>query len=124
MAPLVEETTGLYGITREALRRYQCRIGRRPYVHIVSKFEAVDINTEEDFRIAEYVDRLFGIYHARAASFLYRRAYNKQLSRASRLSAPYAGNTASTRTSRHYMYGTLNLSIQGKESLYRGYSAA
>ena len=62
MLPVIEETTGLYGITRESLDRYRCRIGRKPYVHVVSKFEAVDINTEEDFRIAEYVGRvIFGI---------------------------------------------------------------
>ena len=55
MLPVIEETTGLYGITRESLDKYRCRIGRNPYVHIVSKFEAVDINTEEDMKIAEYV---------------------------------------------------------------------
>lgn len=61
MLPVVEETTGLYGISAEALNRYRCRIGRRPYMHIVSKFEAVDINTEEDFKVAEYVGKV--IYH-------------------------------------------------------------
>ena len=62
MVPVIEETTGLYGITGEALRKYHCRIGCRPYVHIVSKFEAVDINTEEDWKIAEYVGKaIFGL---------------------------------------------------------------
>lgn len=55
MSPVIEETTGLYGISRESLKRYHCRIGREPYIHIVSKFEAVDINTEEDMKIAEFV---------------------------------------------------------------------
>ena len=55
MVPMVEETTGMYGIKKDALERYHCRIGRRPYIHFVSKFEAVDINTEEDLRLAEYV---------------------------------------------------------------------
>lgn len=55
MLPVIEETTGLYGISREALNRYRCRIGRKPYIHIVSKFEAVDINTEEDLKVAEYI---------------------------------------------------------------------
>lgn len=55
MVPLIEETTGLYGITSAALERYRCRIGRNPYIHIVSKYEAVDINTEEDLKIAESV---------------------------------------------------------------------
>ena len=55
MLPVIEETTGLYGISRESLLRYRCRIGRRPYIHIVDKYEAVDINTEEDLRIAAYI---------------------------------------------------------------------
>lgn len=55
MMPVVEETTGLYGISHDSLARYRCRIGRKPYIHFVSKFEAVDINTEEDFKVAEYV---------------------------------------------------------------------
>lgn len=61
MMPIVEETTGLYGISAESLKRYRCRIGRKPYIHFVSKFEAVDINTEEDLRVAEFVGK--AIYH-------------------------------------------------------------
>lgn len=45
MLPVVEETTGLYGICRDSLERYRCRIGRNPYIHIVDKFQAVDIFT-------------------------------------------------------------------------------
>lgn len=58
MVPVIEETTGLYGIAAESLKRYRCRIGRKPYVHLVSKFEAVDINTEEDFKVAEYIGKV------------------------------------------------------------------
>ncbi len=58
MLPVMEETTGLYGITQESLEKYRCRIGRTPYIHVVDKFEAVDINTEEDLRIAEYVGKV------------------------------------------------------------------
>lgn len=58
MLPMIEETTGLYGIANESLNRYRCRIGRKPYIHIVNKFEAVDINTEDDFRIAEYIGKV------------------------------------------------------------------
>lgn len=62
MVPLVEETTGLYGITADALARYRCRIGRKPLIYTVSRFEAVDINTEEDFKVAEYIGRVvFGM---------------------------------------------------------------
>lgn len=58
MMPVLEETTGLYGITKAALDKYRCRIGRNPYVQIVDKFEAVDINTEDDFKIAEYIGKI------------------------------------------------------------------
>lgn len=58
MMPVVEETTGLYGISRDSLARYHCRVGRKPYIHFVSKFEAVDINTEEDFKVAEYIGKV------------------------------------------------------------------
>lgn len=61
MLAVVEETTGLYGICRDSLDRYRCRIGRKPYIHTVSKFEAVDINTEEDLKVAEYIGKV--IYH-------------------------------------------------------------
>lgn len=58
MLAVVEESTGLYGISRESLERYRCRIGRKPYIHTISKFEAVDINTEEDLKVAEYVGKV------------------------------------------------------------------
>lgn len=62
MMPVLEETTGLYGISHDSLARYRCRIGRKPYIHLVSKFEAIDINTEEDFKVAEYIGRvIFGL---------------------------------------------------------------
>ncbi len=59
MVPVVEETTGMYGISKESLKKYRCRIGRSPYIHYVSKFEAVDINTEEDLLIAEYIGKQY-----------------------------------------------------------------
>lgn len=62
MLPVVEETTGLYGMTRAAMEKYHCRIGAKPYIHFVSKFEAVDINTEEDLKIAEHIGRSFWNY--------------------------------------------------------------
>lgn len=58
MLPMVEETTGLYGISNGALEKYRCRIGKKPYICPVSKFEAVDINTEEDMKIAEFVGKI------------------------------------------------------------------
>lgn len=58
MEPILEETTGLYGIKKDSLLKYRCRIGANPYIYIVDKFEAVDINTETDWRIAEYVGKV------------------------------------------------------------------
>lgn len=57
MVAVVEESTGLYGIGKDSLERYRCRIGKKPYIHTISKFEAVDINTEEDLKIAEFVGK-------------------------------------------------------------------
>ena len=59
MVPVLEETTGLYGMHKDALRKYRCRIGASPYIHFVDKFEAVDINTDEDFKIAEYIGKVY-----------------------------------------------------------------
>lgn len=64
MLAVVEETTGLYGICRSSLERYRCRIGRKPYIHTVGKFEAVDINTEEDLEVAQYIGRVVWGYTA------------------------------------------------------------
>jgi N-acylneuraminate cytidylyltransferase len=49
LVAIEEETTALYGIARESLRKYRCRVGARPHFFPVSKIEAVDLNTEEDF---------------------------------------------------------------------------
>lgn len=62
MAPVIEETTGLYGISAKALKRFHCRIGANPLICIVDKFEAVDINTEDDLRIAEFIGKaIYGL---------------------------------------------------------------
>lgn len=55
LVPVIEETTGLYGIKKESLIKYNCRIGRSPYIKIVDLFEAIDINNEDDFRLAECI---------------------------------------------------------------------
>lgn len=59
MTPLIEETTGMYGITAESLDKYKCRIGKNPFIYVVNKFEAVDINTEDDLKIAEYIGKVY-----------------------------------------------------------------
>ncbi len=62
MLPVVEETTGLYGIKAKALEKYRCRIGAKPIIKTISKFEAVDINTEEDLKIAEFIGHVIYKY--------------------------------------------------------------
>ncbi len=52
---VTKETTGLYGITAKSLARYKCRVGANPYMFIVSKRDALDLDTEEDFAYAEYL---------------------------------------------------------------------
>lgn len=50
-----EESTGLYGIKRESLKKYNCRIGYKPYIYEIDHIEAVDINNEEDLLWAEFI---------------------------------------------------------------------
>lgn len=49
---VVKESTGLYGIRREALMRYRSRIGASPYFYLIDPSEAVDIDTEADYAAA------------------------------------------------------------------------
>lgn len=53
------ETTGLYGITARSLRYLECRIGRWPYQYFVDEIEAIDIDSEFDFKLAELVSKEF-----------------------------------------------------------------
>lgn len=62
MPPMVEESTGLYGIKKSSLEKYKCRIGKKPYSYIINKFEAVDINTEEDLKLAEFIGKSYWGY--------------------------------------------------------------
>ena len=57
--PIIRETTGLYAIRREALLKHKCRIGENPYMLYVDEVEAMDIDTEQDFRIAEFAYSVF-----------------------------------------------------------------
>lgn len=55
LVPVMEETTGIYGIKQLALQRYHSRIGAKPYILRVSKTEAIDLNIEEDFHYANWL---------------------------------------------------------------------
>lgn len=58
MSAVIEESTGLYGIHHDSLEKYRCRIGCKPYIYLIDKFQAVDINTEEDLKLAEYIGKV------------------------------------------------------------------
>lgn len=53
--PLYEETSGLYIYSRELILNENRRIGYNPYLLEVSKIEALDIDTEDDFFISNAV---------------------------------------------------------------------
>ena len=49
--PVIQETTGLYGIRRNALIKHKCRIGKKPYFFEVSNTESLDLDNYEDFKV-------------------------------------------------------------------------
>ena len=53
LKPIYQETSGIYVFTREVFAEHRRRIGSRPFIREVSFREAVDIDTPEDFRLAE-----------------------------------------------------------------------
>lgn len=56
-AMVLEETTGLYAITRDAALRTGCRIGDKPLMYPIPHKYAFDVDTMEDFEEAQ---RLLG----------------------------------------------------------------
>ena len=52
--PVVMETTGLYGIKRQALLANKSRIGESPYFFEVTDAEAIDLDNEFDFKLLEF----------------------------------------------------------------------
>lgn len=50
---IYRETSGIYIFTKEVFQKYNRRIGVKPYIHHVGVKEAIDINVEEDFKLAE-----------------------------------------------------------------------
>ena len=58
---LIKESTGLYGITKDALLKYNCRIGCNPKPILIDPVEALDIDTDYEFNFAEFVGKSIGI---------------------------------------------------------------
>ncbi len=50
---IYQETSGVYVFTKEVYQIYRRRIGKKPFIKEVSFKEAVDIDTPEDFELAE-----------------------------------------------------------------------
>tara|TARA_Y100000592_G_scaffold67488_1_gene104856 strand:+ start:5003 stop:5671 length:669 start_codon:yes stop_codon:yes gene_type:complete len=50
-----KESTGLYAILGSSLRKYRCRTGAKPILSEISQLEAIDLDTEQDFRLAEII---------------------------------------------------------------------
>ena len=52
--PLILETTALYGIRKNALKKRKCRIGNKPYFFEVDDEEALDLDNYKDFKFLEF----------------------------------------------------------------------
>lgn len=51
--PVYQETSGVYVFVREVFESLHRRVGKKPFIKEVSPKEAVDIDTPEDFQLAE-----------------------------------------------------------------------
>ena len=58
LPPFYEENSCLYIFSKDTLLKDHTRIGRRPFMFEIDRHEAVDIDEEIDFRIAEEIFRL------------------------------------------------------------------
>lgn len=47
--PIVQETTGLYGIKKNALIKRKCRIGFKPIFYKIPPAESIDLDNKNDF---------------------------------------------------------------------------
>ncbi len=52
--PIVQETTALYGIRSNSLKKTKCRIGLKPYMYQVAEEEIIDLDNEKDFNYLNY----------------------------------------------------------------------
>lgn len=55
LEPWFEENSNLYIFSRESFAATRARIGRKPMMHVMSTLEAIDIDTPEDWDLAEAV---------------------------------------------------------------------
>lgn len=55
LPPIYEENSNMYIFTRQNLQRRRNRLGVRPMMFEVDRVEAMDLDTELDFRVAEFL---------------------------------------------------------------------
>ena len=53
LLPVYRETSGVYVFSKQVFEKHRKRIGNSPYIHEVSFKESIDINTPDDFKLAE-----------------------------------------------------------------------
>lgn len=55
LPPVYEENSNLYLFSRESFQKRHNRIGETPYLYVTPPLESVDIDTEEEFLLAEAI---------------------------------------------------------------------
>lgn len=55
LIPIYSEAPGAYVFTKQSFKRYDRRVGMKPYIHEVSEIESRDIDYPEDFEIADAI---------------------------------------------------------------------
>lgn len=58
LEPIYQETSGIYVFRKEVFEKYKRRIGKKPFIKEVSFRESIDIDTPEDFDLAELLVNL------------------------------------------------------------------
>ena len=61
LPPLFEENSNLYIFTKDVLLKRRNRIGYKPMLFEIPRLEATDIDEEEDFKLAENLQRMMSL---------------------------------------------------------------
>jgi CMP-N-acetylneuraminic acid synthetase len=54
LPPVYEENSNLYVFPPKTIRETERRVGQNPTIHEMGEIESIDIDTESDFKLAEY----------------------------------------------------------------------
>lgn len=55
LTPIYMETGAFFIFTKDVFKNHHRRIGLKPYIQIIDQFEAVDIDTKEDYELAKVI---------------------------------------------------------------------